>query len=244
MDKATLEAAAKMCRRQIAKEMQHGRLQAQSILERCALAILALADIEPVAPVEAKHEWQSYYDRHCATELGNLIYKFMTMSEDKMREAEQLAEFIEMLSAKREASAVNRALATAEKREPVAPSATAEVAKKMRSSDEPSERVSLPVEECRWLDEILGLLGMHEEGDPVERVRELLDHEIAWLRKLATPQSQQVAEKREPVAWADPNEMREYFASSMKPAATIYYQRYGRYTKPLYAAPVETKETK
>lgn len=39
------------------------------------------------------------------------------------------------------------------------------------------ETVELPLREARWLDEILGLLGMHEEGDPVERVRELLDHE-------------------------------------------------------------------
>ena len=44
------------------------------------------------------------------------------------------------------------------------------------------EVVSLPVQEARWLDEILGLLGMHEEGDPVERVRELLDREISWFR--------------------------------------------------------------
>lgn len=55
-------------------------------------------------------------------------------------------------------------------------------ARKMRSSDEPSEVVSLPIEEARWLDEILGLLGMHEEGDPVERVRELLDKEIVSFR--------------------------------------------------------------
>ena len=53
---------------------------------------------------------------------------------------------------------------------------------KMRSSDKSGEVVSLPAEEARWLDEILGLLGMHEEGDPVERVRELLDREIAWFR--------------------------------------------------------------
>ena len=52
----------------------------------------------------------------------------------------------------------------------------------MRSSDSTSEVVSIPIEEARWLDEILGLLGMHEEGDPVERVRELLDREIAWFR--------------------------------------------------------------
>ena len=53
---------------------------------------------------------------------------------------------------------------------------------KFRSSDEASEVVSLPLKEARWLDEILGLLGMHEEGDPVERVRELLDREMVWFR--------------------------------------------------------------
>lgn len=55
-------------------------------------------------------------------------------------------------------------------------------ARKMRSSDAAGEVASLPIDEVRWLDEILGLLGMHEEGDPVERVRELLDHELAWVR--------------------------------------------------------------
>ncbi len=64
---------------------------------------------------------------------------------------------------------------------------------------------------------------------------------VVEMTKLATTTlAASPAEKQEPVAWADPNEMREYFASSMKPAATIYYQRYGRYTKPLYdAAPVD-----
>ena len=60
-------------------------------------------------------------------------------------------------------------------------------------SEQTLETVELPLREARWLDEILGLLGMHEEGDPVVRVRELLDHEIAWVRRSA-PVAQ-------PVAW-------------------------------------------
>ena len=60
-------------------------------------------------------------------------------------------------------------------------------------SEQTPETVELPLREARWLDEILGLLGMHEEGDPVVRVRELLDHEIAWVRRSA-PVAQPVAQ--------------------------------------------------